>query len=213
MGNKDGADTGGGAIVQGLLDHGIETVFGLPGAQIYGLFDALAQAKDSIRTIGARHEQGVAYMAYGYARASGRPGVYAVVPGPGMLNTGAALLTAFGANAPVLCLTGQVTSDYLGRERGQLHELRNHLDVLRALRGVVCRAPARVPPARGGAPPRGAVRRRPRQRPAFGSARHAVAPRAAQPKPLPHRHRSGGEAPGARRYRHRRRRRARSSRA
>jgi acetolactate synthase I/II/III large subunit len=127
------AVTGGGAIVQALIDHQVDTVFGLPGAQIYGLFDALAQAKGSIRTIGARHEQGVAYMAYGYARASGRPGVYAVVPGPGMLNTGAAMLTAYGANAPVLCLTGQVTSDYLGRERGQLHELRDQLGVLRAL--------------------------------------------------------------------------------
>ena len=133
MANNNETVTGGASLVQALIDHRVDTVFGLPGAQIYGLFDALAQAKDSIRTIGARHEQGVAYMAYGYARASGRPGVYAVVPGPGMLNTGAALLTAFGANAPVLCLTGQVTSDYLGRERGQLHELRNHLDVLRAL--------------------------------------------------------------------------------
>src|SRR6202034_3382268 len=125
--------TGGSAIVQALLDHSVEVVFGLPGAQIYGLFDAFARAKPALRTIGARHEQGAAYMAYGYARASGRPGVYTVVPGPGMLNTGAALLTAYGANAPVLCLTGQVTSDYLGRERGQLHELRDHLGVLRAL--------------------------------------------------------------------------------
>lgn len=133
MANNDGAVTGGGAIVQGLIDHEVDTVFGLPGAQIYGLFDALAQSKGSIRTIGARHEQGVAYMAYGYARASGRPGVYAVVPGPGMLNTGAALLTAYGANAPVLCLTGQVPSDYLGRERGHLHEMRDQLGVLRAL--------------------------------------------------------------------------------
>jgi acetolactate synthase I/II/III large subunit len=133
MTNSNGAVTGGGALVQALIDHEVDTVFGLPGAQIYGLFDALAQANGSIRTIGARHEQGAAYMAYGYARASGRPGVYTVVPGPGMLNTGAALLTAYGANAPVLCLTGQVTSDYLGRERGQLHELRDHLGVLRAL--------------------------------------------------------------------------------
>jgi acetolactate synthase-1/2/3 large subunit len=128
-----GPVTGGGAIVSALIDHQIDTVFGLPGAQIYGLFDALAQQQPTIRTIGARHEQAAAYMAYGYARASGRPGVYAVVPGPGMLNTGAALLTAYGANAPVLCLTGQVPSSYLGRERGHLHELRDHLGVLGAL--------------------------------------------------------------------------------
>ena len=75
--------TGGEAIVQGLLDHGVDTVFGLPGVQIYGLFDAFARAAPKLRTIGARHEQGVGYMAFGYARASGGPGVYAVVPGPG----------------------------------------------------------------------------------------------------------------------------------
>ena len=75
--------TGGEAIVQGLLAHGVDTVFGLPGVQIYGLFDAFARAQPELRTMGARHEQGVGYMAFGYARASGRPGVYAVVPGPG----------------------------------------------------------------------------------------------------------------------------------
>ncbi|MEI9964848.1 MAG: thiamine pyrophosphate-binding protein [Caulobacteraceae bacterium] len=86
--------SGGQAIVQGLLAHGVDTVFGLPGAQVYGLFDAFKQAEPALRTIGARHEQGVGYMAFGYARASGRPGVYAVVPGPGFLNASAALLTA-----------------------------------------------------------------------------------------------------------------------
>jgi len=100
--------TGGQAIVSELILNGTDVVFGLPGAQIYGLFDALHEY--DVRVIGARHEQGCAYMALGYARASGRPGVYAVVPGPGMLNASAALLTAYGCNSPVLCLTGQVPS-------------------------------------------------------------------------------------------------------
>ena len=125
--------TGGEAIVQALLDHDIDTVFGLPGAQIYGLFDALQQAAPVLRTIGARHEQGVAYMALGYAKSTGRPSVYSVVPGPGMLNTSAALLTAYGLNAPVLCLTGQVSSEFMGRERGALHEMRDQLGVLQRL--------------------------------------------------------------------------------
>lgn len=133
MDNDNNVVTGSDAIVRGLLDHGIDTIFALAGAQTYGLFDALAREQAALRTIGARHEQGVAYMAYGYARASGRVGVYSVVPGPGVLNSGAALLTAYGANAPVLCITGEVTSDYLGRERGQLHELRDQLGVLRRL--------------------------------------------------------------------------------
>lgn len=125
--------TGGEAIVAGLLRHSVETVFGLPGAQIYGLFDGLYKASDRIKVIGARHEQGCAYMALGYARSTGRPGVYSVVPGPGMLNTSAALLTAYGCNAPVLCLTGQVPTAYFGRGRGHLHEMRDQLGTMRHL--------------------------------------------------------------------------------
>lgn len=102
------AITGGEALVVGLLDLGIDTVFGLPGAQIYGLFDAMHRAQPGMKVIGARHEQACGYMAFGYARSTGRPSACAVVPGPGLLNAGAALLTAFGCNAPVLCLTGQV---------------------------------------------------------------------------------------------------------
>ena len=72
-------------------------------------------------------------MAFGYARSTGRPGVYAVVPGPGVLNTAAALCTAYGCCAPVLCITGQVPSAFLGRGRGHLHELPDQLGTLRTL--------------------------------------------------------------------------------
>ena len=125
--------TGGEAIVAELRRHAVDVVFGLPGAQIYGLFDALHGENARMRVIGARHEQGCAYMALGYARSTGRPGVYAVVPGPGMLNTTAALLTAYGCNAPVLCLTGQVPSAFFGRGRGHLHEMRDQLATMRGL--------------------------------------------------------------------------------
>jgi acetolactate synthase-1/2/3 large subunit len=125
--------TGGEAIVDGLLRHGIDTVFGLPGVQVYGLFDAFARASNQIRLINARHEQTTAYMALGYACATGRPSAYAVVPGPGVLNTSAALATAWGLNAPVLCLTGQVPSQLIGRLRGSLHELPDQLATLRSL--------------------------------------------------------------------------------
>ena len=122
--------TGGEAIVNGLVAHGVDTVFGLPGAQIYGLFDAFQQAQ--LKVIGARHEQACGYMAYGYARSTGRPGVFSVVPGPGVLNAGAALLTAYGANEPVLCLTGQVPTQFLGKGRGHLHEMPDQLATLRS---------------------------------------------------------------------------------
>jgi acetolactate synthase-1/2/3 large subunit len=122
--------SGGEAIVGGLVAHGVDTVFGLPGAQIYGLFDALQQAQ--LRIVGARHEQACGYMAFGYARSTGKPGVFSVVPGPGVLNAGAALLTAFGGNEPVLCLTGQVPTKFLDQGRGHLHEMPDQLVTLRS---------------------------------------------------------------------------------
>jgi acetolactate synthase I/II/III large subunit len=125
--------TGGAAIVEALIANGVDTVFGLPGAQMYPLFDALQQRGDRIRTVGARHEQACGYMAFGYARSTGRPAVFSVVPGPGVLNATAALCTALGCNAPVLCVTGQVPSAFLGRGRGHLHELPDQLATLRSL--------------------------------------------------------------------------------
>ena len=123
---------GGQAIIDAVARHGIDTVFGLPGAQTYPLFDALYRRQDKIRTFACRHEQAAAYMAFGYARSTGRPSVYSVVPGPGVLNTSAALATALGCNTPILCLTGQVPSTYLGRGRGHLHELPDQRATLRS---------------------------------------------------------------------------------
>lgn len=117
--------SGGEAIVNGIVAHGVDTVFGLPGAQIYGLFDAFHRAQ--LKVVGARHEQACGYMAFGYARSSGRPGVFSVVPGPGVLNASAAMLTAYGCNEPVLCLTGQVPTPFLGKGRGHLHEMPDQL--------------------------------------------------------------------------------------
>lgn len=125
--------TGGEGLVAGLLDHGVDTVFGLPGVQIYGLFDALARAGNTLRVIGARHEQTCGYMAFGYARSTGRPAVFSVVPGPGMLNAATAMLTARSCNEPVLLLTGQVPTPFLDRGRGHLHEMPDQLGVMRGI--------------------------------------------------------------------------------
>ena len=133
MASSGASMSGGMAIVQALIANGVDTLFGLPGAQLYPLFDALQQQRLHIRTYTARHEQTCGYMAFGYARATGRPGVYAVVPGPGVLNTAAALVTALGCNAPVLCITGEVPSAFLGRGRGHLHELPDQLATLRSI--------------------------------------------------------------------------------
>ena len=124
--------TGGEAIVKSIQAHGVDTVFALPGVQTYPLMDALHRAGEPMRVIGTRHEQSAAYMAMGYARVTGRPGVCSVVPGPGVLNAGAALCTASAINAPVLLLTGQVPSMFLGRGRGHLHEIPDQAETLRS---------------------------------------------------------------------------------
>ena len=126
--------TGGAAIVRSVIRHGVDTFFVLPGGP-YELFDALFEDQNSgkIRVINARHEQGTAYMAYGYARSTGKAGVYLVVPGPGMLNTTAALCTAYAGNTPVLCLTGEIASHAIGSGAGYLHEIPDQLGILQRL--------------------------------------------------------------------------------
>jgi acetolactate synthase-1/2/3 large subunit len=125
--------TTGQAIAESLIAHGVDTVFGIPGVHMYDFNDALARRSDRIRFITTRHEQAAGYMAYGYAKSSGRVGAYTVVPGPGVLNSSAALCTAYGAMAPVLCLTGNIMSHLIGKGRGQLHELPDQLALLRGL--------------------------------------------------------------------------------
>lgn len=125
--------TGGDAIVDSLLRHGIDTIFGLPGVQMYGLFDAFARNANRLRVVNARHEQTTAYMALGYAQSTGKPSAFSVVPGPGVMNTMGALTTAWGVNAPIMCITGQVPSAMIGRGRGQLHEMPDQLATLKTL--------------------------------------------------------------------------------
>lgn len=125
--------TGGDAIVDSLLRHGIDTVFGLPGVQMYGLFDAFARNANRLKVINARHEQTTAYMALGYTQSTGRPSAFTVVPGPGVMNTMGALTTAWGVNTPIMCITGQVPSAMIGRGRGQLHEMPDQLATLNTL--------------------------------------------------------------------------------
>ena len=121
------------ATVATLMAHGLDTLYALPGVHNDHLFDALFKAADRIRTVHSRHEQGAAYMALGAALATGKPQAYAVVPGPGLLNTGAALLTAYGMNAPVLALIGQIPEADIGRGYGHLHEVRDQAGIIARL--------------------------------------------------------------------------------
>jgi acetolactate synthase-1/2/3 large subunit len=121
------------ATVAALLAHGIDTIYALPGVHNDPLFDALFKAGDKMRVVHTRHEQGAAYMALGAALATDRPQAYAVVPGPGLLNTGAALLTAYSMNAPVLALIGQIPDADIGRGLGHLHEIKDQAGIVSRL--------------------------------------------------------------------------------
>jgi hypothetical protein len=124
------------ATVETMLAHGYDTVYALPGVHNDHLFDAFHRAGEALRVVHTRHEQGAAYMALGAALATGKPQAYAVVPGPGLLNSGAALLTAYGMNAAVLALVGQIENADIGRglghplrSPGRLHEIRDQAGI------------------------------------------------------------------------------------
>ena len=122
--------TGGQALVRQLKLEGLDTLFGLPGIQLDWAFDALWEEREHFRVYYTRHEQACAYMADGYARATGRIGLCMVVPGPGLLNASAALSTAYACSSPVLCVTGQIHSDQIGKGRGLLHEINDQMGMI-----------------------------------------------------------------------------------
>jgi len=139
--------TTGEATVATLIAHRLDTVYALPGVHNDYLFDAFQRAGDALHVIHTRHEQGAAYMALGAALATGRPQAYAVVPGPGLLNSGAALLTAYGMNAPVLAIIGQIPEAAIGRGLGHLHEIRDQAGIVARLvdHSVHIAGPAEAP--------------------------------------------------------------------
>ena len=135
------------ATVESLIAHGLDTIYALPGVHNDHLFDALFKAKDRIRTVHTRHEQGAGFMALGAALATGKPQAYAVVPGPGLLNSATALLNAHGTNAPVLALIGQIVQADIGRGYGHLHEIRDQAGIISRIVGHTARikSPAEAP--------------------------------------------------------------------
>jgi acetolactate synthase I/II/III large subunit len=121
------------AVVAVLAAHGLDAVYALPGVHNDEFFDALARSAKTIRTVHTRHEQGAAYMALGAALATGKPQAYCVVPGPGLLNSSAALLTAYGMNAPVLALLGQIPEQHIGHGFTYLHEINDQAGIIARL--------------------------------------------------------------------------------
>src|SRR5947209_6028648 len=122
--------TGGEWIVEALRAEGVRHVFGLPGVHNLAIYDALLKQHEITHVL-ARHEQGAAFMADGYARASGRPGVVAVTTGPGATNTLTPMVESWAGSQPVLTLMSDIPSALIGKDLGALHEVPNQIDCFR----------------------------------------------------------------------------------
>lgn len=123
--------TGAELVIATLEAHGVETVFGIPGVHTLALYDALRSS--SIKHVLARHEQGAGFMADGYARASGRPGVAMVITGPGVTNIATPIGEAYTDSSPVLVLSSNNRREHLDAMRGNLHDLKDQRAVMAAV--------------------------------------------------------------------------------
>ncbi len=125
--------TGGEAMARQLAEEGITHIFGIPGVQLDYATNGLSKVVDDIRFIAVRHEQTATYAADGYFRSSGRIGVGLVVPGPGVLNAGAGLVTALACSSKILLLSGQIPTRGLGQGWGMVHEIPDQSGILATL--------------------------------------------------------------------------------
>ena len=123
--------TCGEVLVRILANYGVRTVFGIPGVHTIELYRGLRQAK--IRHITPRHEQGAGFMADGYARATGKPGVCFIITGPGMTNIATAMGQALGDSIPMLVISSVNRTPQLGMGEGFLHELPDQTGLLSAI--------------------------------------------------------------------------------
>jgi len=114
-------ETCGRAVISLLEAYGVDTVFGMPGVHTLEFYKGLAASK--IRHVLVRHEQGAAFMADGYARATGRPGVCVLITGPGVTNAATAMGEAYSDSVPMLVLSAVNATADLGMGRGRLHEI------------------------------------------------------------------------------------------
>jgi len=110
--------TGAQIVIRALIDQGVDTIFGYPGGAVLPIYDELFK-QEGIRHILVRHEQAAAHAAEGYARSTGRPGVFLVTSGPGATNAVTGLTDALMDSIPVVCLTGQVATHLIGSDAFQ----------------------------------------------------------------------------------------------
>ena len=125
--------TGGQAVVESLKRHGVDTVFGIISRHTLDLYDALFDSQDNLRLIGGRNELGCGFMADGYARATGKPGVLLTSAGPGAADSVGAMGEAYFSGSPVLQITTNVESEFLGQGRLVSHETKDQSGMFRAV--------------------------------------------------------------------------------
>jgi len=111
--------TGAQIVIETLIEQGVDTVFGFPGATVIDIYDKLFDRKDEITHVLAAHEQGAAHAADGYARSTGKPGVVIATSGPGATNLVTGIATAFLDSVPVIAITGNVSNSMIGRDAFQ----------------------------------------------------------------------------------------------
>ena len=133
--------TGGEVVVEVLAHAGVEVIFGIPSVHNLPIYDAIRR-DGRIRAVGVRHEQSAAGAADGYARTTGRLGVCLTSTGPGAANAMGGLLEAWASSSPVLHLTGQIDSRFLGKKRGFIHEVPDQLGMLARLSKASYRPPS-----------------------------------------------------------------------
>ncbi|EFH81871.1 thiamine pyrophosphate-binding protein [Ktedonobacter racemifer] len=122
------------AIIATLQAFQVDTIFGIPGIHTLPLYDEIHKTP-GMRHVLARHEQGAGFMAEGYARATGRPGVVSTITGPGLTNVATAVASAFADSIPLLVISSSGPHATASRGRGELHELKNQLGVMESLAG------------------------------------------------------------------------------
>ena len=125
--------TGGQAVTEALKAQGVDTVFGIISVHTLDLFDALFDSQDSLRFIGGRLELGCGYMADGYWRATGKPGVLLTSSGPGAADSVGALGEAYFSSSAVLEITTNVDQEFIGQGRLTTHDPKDQLGMFRAV--------------------------------------------------------------------------------
>jgi acetolactate synthase-1/2/3 large subunit len=119
------------ALIDHLVSHDVDIVFGIPGVHTVELYRGLASS--TIRHVTARHEQGAGFMADGYARVSGKAGVAFVITGPGLTNTLTPMAQARADSIPMLIISSVNATYNLDQLHGHLHELPDQLALAKTL--------------------------------------------------------------------------------